>query len=161
MRLESAFADRVTALALFLLGAATTYGGFVMDRLEIRRIHPASIPGLVPMILGVALMICALALAWSARSERVASEPQYVSWRNFCFAVVWSGLYALAGVGHVPFTLATGLYVAGFTLWFLRDDNDPDQRPGLLTTICVLAFSAITAIGISTLFRYGFLVRLP
>ena len=56
MSLNSPVADRVTAAVLFLLGAGLSWGGFTMDRLEVRQIHPGSIPGLVPMILGVALM---------------------------------------------------------------------------------------------------------
>jgi putative tricarboxylic transport membrane protein len=159
MRLDSAFADRATALVLFLLGAATAYGGFVMDRLEVRRIHPASIPGLVPMMLGVALMVCALALAWSARAPRETDPPESVSWSNLLVAIVWSGLYALAAVGTLPFGLATGIYIAGFTLWFLW--TDAGGRPGVPTALAVVAFSAVTAAGIAALFRYGFLVRLP
>ena len=62
MRFDSPSADRLTAVAFFALGAAMAWGGFVMDRLEIRHIHPASIPGLVPMVLGGALMICAVLL---------------------------------------------------------------------------------------------------
>ncbi|MBD3625750.1 MAG: hypothetical protein HUJ24_10345, partial [Rhodobacteraceae bacterium] len=46
MRFDSPAADRVTAAVLFALGAGMSYGGYVMDRLEIRQIHPASIPGL-------------------------------------------------------------------------------------------------------------------
>ncbi|CAN0603617.1 unnamed protein product, partial [Ectocarpus sp. 12 AP-2014] len=50
MTFDGNTADRLTAVVLCLLGLAMTWGGFEMDRLEIRRIHPASIPGLVPMI---------------------------------------------------------------------------------------------------------------
>ena len=67
MRFDTPAADRITAATLFALGAAMTWGGFVMDRLEIRQIHPASIPGLVPMILGAAMMLCATLLALSTR----------------------------------------------------------------------------------------------
>jgi hypothetical protein len=52
MTFDSATADRLTSLVLFSLGVAMLIGGYTMDRLEIRHIHPASIPGLVPMILG-------------------------------------------------------------------------------------------------------------
>ena len=162
MRLDSAAADRATALVLFLLGAAASYGGFVMDRLEIRHIHPASIPGLVPMILGVALMVCAGALAWTARSPRGTVEaPEEVSWKGFAVTVAWSGLYALAAVGNIPFVVATAIYIAGFTLWFLWNERGPQNRPGFLTVIAVLVFSMATAAGVTLLFRYGFLVRLP
>ena len=162
MRLDSAFADRVTAFVLFLLGSGAAYGGFVMDRLEIRKIHPASIPGLVPMILGAALMVCALALAWSARGrDGEPDDAGAVSWTNLALVAVWSGLYALAAVGNMPFELASGVYIAGFTLWFLWTESPAGRRPGPATVAGVIVFAALAAIGIAALFRDGFLVRLP
>ena len=51
-------ADLLTGVVLLALGLAMLYGGFAMDRLTIRQIHPASIPGLVPVGLGLALAVC-------------------------------------------------------------------------------------------------------
>ena len=67
MRLDSARADQVTALVFFVLGVAMAIGGYTMDRLEVRQIHPASIPGLVPMILGGLLALCAIGRSLGAR----------------------------------------------------------------------------------------------
>src|SRR5690606_27508065 len=39
-------ADLITAIVLVLLGLAVTYASWTMDRLEVRRIHPSTIPGL-------------------------------------------------------------------------------------------------------------------
>jgi len=162
MRLDSPGADRVTALVLFLLGGAAAYGGFVMDRLEIRQIHPASIPGLVPMILGAMLMVCAVALAWSTRRAPTGGAgPEQVSWRRFAVTLFWCALYALAAIGQIPFAPATAVFVAGFILWFLWTENDRAGSPGPLVVVAVLAFSGATAFGIAALFQYGFLVRLP
>ena len=162
MRLDSPAADRVTALVLFLLGSAATYGGFAMDRLENRQIHPASIPGLVPMILGVMLMVCAAALAWSAARPREENgTAEAVSWGRFGVTLFWCALYALAAIGHLPFAPATAIFVAGFTLWFVWTEGDRATRPGLTTVLAVLAFSGATAFGVAALFSYGFLVRLP
>lgn len=162
MRLDSPAADRWTAVVLFLLGGAATYGGFVMDRLEVRQIHPASIPGLVPMILGIMLMICAAALAWSAAKPRKANgAAETVSWTHFGVTLFWCALYALAAVGQLPFAPATAIFIAGFTLWFIWTESGRAARPGLATVLAVLAFSGATAFGIAALFRYGFLVRLP
>ena len=61
--------DRLTAVVLFALGVAMFWGGFDMDRLEARRIHPASIPGLVPMLLGGVLALCATVLGLTASRE--------------------------------------------------------------------------------------------
>ena len=50
-------ADLITAIVLLALGLAVFYFSWTMDRLEVRRISPATIPGLVPMILGAALAL--------------------------------------------------------------------------------------------------------
>jgi putative tricarboxylic transport membrane protein len=93
-----------------------------MDRLEIRQIHPASIPGLVPMMLAAAL----------------------------CCA------YALVLVGRLPFFIATALFVAAFVAAFR-----PSGRPWLRHGVMAAGFGIATAVTVSALFRYGFLVRLP
>lgn len=155
MRFDSARADRITAVVFMSLGAAMAWGGFVMDRLEIRRIHPASIPGLVPMILGVALMLCAAFLYRAARDSDAPAEEG--SWSDFVTAAGWSAFYALALVGNMPFVVATAIYLLGFTGWFLWREGG--RRP--VTAIAVIAFSLTTAVAVSALFRYGFLVRLP
>lgn len=160
MRLSSAFADRVTAFVLFILGAGFLYGGFVMDRLEIRRIHPASIPGLLPMILGMAMMVCAVALYLSARRDDPGEDPGDVSWANLGIVIAWCAVYALAAVGNMPFAPATAIFVAGFTIWFLRD-ADTGRWPSPKTIGAIVVFSAFIGWGVAALFRYGFLVRLP
>jgi len=158
MRFDSAIADRVTAVLLFALGAAMTWGGFAMDRLEIRQIHPASIPGLVPMILGVAMMVCAVLLALNAdNAERREAEDGF--WGSFAFSALWSCFFALILVSRIPFVVATSIYVTGFAGWFLVPGKPVAKR--LKTTLLLVMFGGVTAIAVSTLFRYGFLVRLP
>ena len=156
MRFESARADRITAAVFFALGAAMAWGGYVMDRLEIRQIHPASIPGLVPMILGAALMVCAVLLFRGARDDAPEGEG---SWSHLLIAAGMSVVYALGMVGQMPFAAATAIYLAAFVGWFLWRDVRP-ERPWL-TAAGVLVFAVVAAAAISALFRYGFLVRLP
>jgi len=160
MRFDSPAADRVTAAVLFALGAGMSYGGYVMDRLEIRQIHPASIPGLVPIILGLVMMVCAVLLALGARDKtgpRGEIEPHSVG--NFAFTAIWSGVFALILVGSLPFWLATAIYILVFSGWFLIPETAGGAR--LRIGILLLIFAFGMAVGISALFRYGFLVRLP
>ncbi|MSU88852.1 hypothetical protein GE300_04345 [Rhodobacteraceae bacterium 2CG4] len=166
MRFDSPAADRVTALVLFALGAAMSYGGFTMDRLEIRQIHPASIPGLVPMLLGATLMVCAALLALGARGAARPARPSDggapgdgPSLANLAFTALWSGVYALALVGTLPFWAATALYVLVFAGWFLIPAAGGGAR--LRTALLLALFAGGMAVGISALFRFGFLVRLP
>lgn len=155
MRFDTA--DRITAAILFLIGAAMLYGGFVMDRLEIRQIHPASIPGLVPIFLGAALMLCAVLLFSSSPPADPDAPRETGSTRDFIFAAGLGVFYAVVLVGRVPFVLATALYIASFI--FIFSTGDPARRRH--RTIFAVVFAGLFAVAIGALFRYGFLVRLP
>ncbi len=161
MRFDTPAADRITAATLFALGAAMSWGGFVMDRLEIRQIHPASIPGLVPMILGAAMMLCAVLLALSTRGQTApdASGVQG-NWTDFGFAAAWSCVFALLLVGTLPFAAAAALYIFVFAGWFSWQPAEPQAR-NAKRMIFVAVFAVAVAVGVAALFRYGFLVRLP
>ncbi len=159
MSLNSPAADRITALALFALGAGMAWGGFTMDRLEARHIHPASIPGLVPMMLGVALMGCAVLLFTGARGAAREAGESGELWRDLGIAAGWSVFYAVALVGQVPFVVATAIYIAGFVWWFTRPA--PGGRGAVRRAIVAVAFGVVVAVAVAVLFRYGFLVRLP
>ena len=177
MTLDSATADRLTSFVLFSLGVAMLIGGYTMDRLEIRHIHPASIPGLVPMILGAAMMLCAMLLFLSSRrnaaeqtpdgssAAQTSTEPESSahegpSVRNLVIAGFYSVVYALGLVGNMPFAVATAVYIAVFYLHFTwRTGRTVRQRAGHIAF--ALAFAVCGAFAISSLFEHGFLVRLP
>lgn len=168
MQSDSLIADRITAAVLLVLGAAMCWGGFVMDRLEIRQIHPASIPGLLPIFLGFILMVCACFLALSTRGKTRQSSVSATeetlketgNWHDFGFAAVWSCLFAVVMVSRIPFVVASAIYIAVFTGWYLwRPSGKNGQRFRML--LLVALYAVLVAIGISALFRYGFLVRLP
>jgi hypothetical protein len=183
MTLDSATADRWTSLALFAIGLAMLVGGYTMDRLEIRQIHPASIPGLVPMMLGAAMMLCAVLLFLAARTAHAAriaqlanlagpstaaqagdepSETQQAttSNRDLFFAAAYSVVYALALVGSLPFAPATAIYIAVFYTHFTWD-RSATAGEHLKRIAIAIAFGVVGAYAIASLFQYGFLVRLP
>ncbi len=171
MTFHSAKADRITSLVLFALGIAMLIGGYTMDRLEIRRIHPASIPGLVPMILGGAMMLCSVLLFTSAKAahqseDGAADDAQHddvsghASIANLGFATLYSVIYAIGLVGNMPFALATAIYIAVFYIHFTWHQA-AEPRARMLHILGGCAFGAIGAYAIASLFQYGFLVRLP
>lgn len=164
MRLTKARADLWTAPLLFALGAATAVGGYTMERLEIRRIHPASIPGLTPMLLGLALMVCAALLFFEARGRvRAAAEPSDAGGTSVAALALAGALclgYALILVGTLPYWLATAIFVAGFACVFGWDPAAPRAR-NLRTAAFGLGYGLLVAASVAALFRYGFLVRLP
>ncbi len=159
-------ADRIAALVFLALGIAMLVGGFRMDRLEIRQIHPASIPGLVPMILGGALALCAALLYAGARTrndERAAPEDgvaRFSNWRDLLFTAVYSTVYALLLVGNMPFALATAIYILVFVAHFTWAPSAPWSRR-IRQLVLAAAYAAVCAVSVAALFRYGFLVRLP
>lgn len=143
-----------------MLGIAMLVGGYTMDRLEIRQIHPASIPGLVPMGLGAAMIICSLLLIHSSRGQNTqAIKIEQGSARNLFVSIVLCFGYAVGLVGKMPFALATGIFIFLFALYFSWTAEGSRSRSKLV--IFTALFAAVFSGAISLLFQYGFLVRLP
>lgn len=168
MNLHGARADRITAVVFFALGLAMAIGGYTMDRLEFRDIHPASIPGLLPMILGAIMMLCAVLLFLTAKDEAPlgpvvegeADETVGSSVPDLLFAAGYSTAYALVLVGNMPFAVATAIYITVFVFHFTWD-GARDRRGHAVAAAKAAVFAVICAAAISALFRYAFLVRLP
>ncbi len=166
MRFDSAAADRLTSVVLFAVGTAMLIGGYTMDRLEIRQIHPASIPGLVPMVLGGSLMLCAALLFTSAERRVRAAAPEAsagdggVSWSNLLATAVLSTVFALLLVGRLPFAVSSALYITVFIAYFSWPRGAGGKQKLKVAALAVMS-GVVASASISLLFRYGFLVRLP
>ena len=160
-------ADLITAIVLVLLGLAVVYFSWTMDRLEMRRINPATIPGLVPLILGIALTACGGLLAW--RSWRLdgpgsgaALIRALVSWPALrVIAVLGLALvFTLVLMGRMPFALAAGIFI--FTFIVLFETVLADEPKSLVSTLLwALGIAAAGGGGIWYVFERIFLVRLP
>lgn len=156
-------ADRATAVVFFALGIAMLVGGFTMERLEIRQIHPLSIPGLMPMLLGGALAFCAIILLFQSRSgDHGSGEIKMASgsFTRLALTVALTLSYALILVGWLPFFWATAIFIAAFTLVFSWDGAE-DQRARILTALKSVVYGGAAAFAVVTLFEKAFLVRLP
>ncbi|SHH15611.1 tripartite tricarboxylate transporter TctB family protein [Cognatishimia maritima] len=153
-------ADLVFGLILVMLGCALTWGGFTMDRLEVRRIHPASIPGLVPMGLGLLIALSGVLLVATNMKVR-ASEIISVQKPGLLFQMLVICLfYALVMLGRIPFFWATSIFIAIATFRLGSDAAETETSRGPLMIKAVL-FGLVMSAAISALFRYAFLVRLP
>jgi len=156
-------ADLITGAVLLVLAAAVIYGGWTMDRLEIRRIHPASIPGLVPLGLGIALALAAAALVIRAhRALRVRGEEVAPEGDNARLAVTLALclLYAIGLVGHVPYEIATGLFVFAFIAVFEWEEAGRAGRR--IRSLVTALIQAVLVTGVVSIgFEKLFLVRLP
>lgn len=160
-------ADLITAIFLIGLGLVVTYFSWTMDRLEVRRIHPSTIPGLVPFILGVALTLCGGLLAMrSARLDRrgggAALARVVASWGavRVIAVLVLALIYTLGLLGRMPFWLATAIFVFSFITLF---ETVLADHPGSLvrTLVWALVVALGAGLGIHYVFGEIFLVRLP
>jgi len=161
--MRMALADRLTAIVLFALGLALLAGGWTMDRLEIRQIHPASIPGLVPMILGVLLAICAVLLfraSFTDTERGAAGVLTDGSWTRLGLTTLLCVGYALGLVGWLSYFWATAIFTFAFALVF-SFPVDGTAKAKAISLGGSLALGLAVAYGSSLLFRELFLVRLP
>ncbi|WP_274423342.1 tripartite tricarboxylate transporter TctB family protein [Chelativorans sp. YIM 93263] len=161
-------ADLATGCVLTILGLAIVYFSWSMPRLEVRGIHPATVPGLVPGLLGLALAICGAVLGIKAWREGRQEE----GWRDFLHifytaeigrVLVAAGLalvYSLVLVGLMPFWLATTVFLFFFILAF-ETWLSSAPKPLLRSAFWALVQAVIVGIVVTLVFEYGFLVRLP
>lgn len=161
-------ADLLTGGVILVLGIAVVWLSWNMPRLGTRGIHPATAPGLVPGLLGIALTFCGGILM--TRSVRVFGDS--AGWIGFMrlFTTPEAGrvaatlglalIYALVLVGWLPFWAATAIFVFAFIVMFERGFAvSPHPMWRSLLTAAIQAI--IVAIVVTLVFERGFLVRLP
>ena len=160
-------ADLITALAFVALGLMVVYLSWTMPRLEARRIHPATIPGLVPLILGSALTLCGGLLAY--RSARLGQPGAWAglwarltSWGYVRVTVilVLSLIHTLVLLGNMPFWLASALFIFAFIMLF-ETVLAEERRPLLSSLLWALGIAVAGSGAIFYVFERIFLVRLP
>jgi hypothetical protein len=160
-------ADLLTAVVLVILGLAVFYFSWTMDRLEVRRINPATIPGLVPMILGVALVLCGGLLAvrsWrlDERGGGAALIRLLLSWQSVrvITIVALALVFTLGLMGRMPFWLAAAIFIFAFITLFETIMAD-EPKPLVATLLWAVGIAAAGGGGIWYVFERIFLVRLP
>jgi uncharacterized membrane protein YhaH (DUF805 family) len=162
--------DFLSAIGWMTLGMAILIGSVMMDRLEDQDINPYTIPGLLPGLLGIAMMILGALLAirsWRAAPFRPAATTDTSTTRagRKRLALVL-GLCLAFGVGLVghglPFWLTVVVFVTASIL-----SLQYQQGPALKSPIGLRQFATATAIGlgagiaITLIFQDFFLVHLP
>lgn len=160
-------ADLLAALFFLVLGAAILYGSWTMPRLEMRRIHPLTVPGLVPGLLSIALIVCGSILAyrswrapapggWNALGGAVSSAAARRAGAVCALVLV----YTLGLVGLIPFWAATAIFVFTFILVFEVWLAAP-RRALKQSLPWATGLAAFTAVAVTLVFERAFLVRLP
>lgn len=160
-------ADLVTAVFFIVFGAAILYASWTMPRLEVRRIHPLTVPGLVPGMLSIALMICGTILGL-----RSLKAPAPGGWQAFGASFFSTGAqrvfvvaalaftYTLGLIGFIPFWAATMIFVGAFILVFEAWLGNP--RKTLLQSLpWAIGLAVFAGVSVTLVFERLFLVRLP
>lgn len=161
---STARSDLVGGACWVAFGLAIVIEALRMDRFTAMGATLYTMPGLVPGLFGSVLVVLGLVLAWRgwrrragepARHAGDAAAPPLLN-RRVLIMLGLTLLYAAVLVGRVPFTVATCLFVAAFTLVFTPAEAGTARR------VIVAAVSAVATTAVIVLvFEQVFLVRLP
>jgi len=182
-------ADLIGGLLWLALGIVITIMSWRMDRLQAQHVNPYTVPGLVPGLLGLAMLLLGALMAargWragarltvpsmvsetsgtSAKAQHVKQTPQEAQAHRAIRLRIATvlGLCLLFGgglVGHgLPFWAAAALFVTAAVL-ILQGASRKAAGVGLsLRTVLIAAVIGLGAGGVVTLvFQEFFLVHLP
>jgi Tripartite tricarboxylate transporter TctB family len=166
----TARSDFFGACGWIVLGLAVFIGSVTMDRLERQNINPYTVPGLLPALLGLAMIALGGTLAlrsWRRGAMRQrASEAtldQRDERRRIAVVIALCVGYGAVLVGHgLPFWLASTFYVTGSILILRRLSRDAEQRRlsarALVKAVVIAVVASLTT---QWVFQDLFLVRLP
>jgi hypothetical protein len=163
-------ADLKDAIGWIVFGVAVLVGSITMDRLAQQNINPVTAPGLLPGLLGIAMIVLGSVLG--VRSMRrgalhqagpVRSAEDREQARRVWTAIALCCGYGIVLVGHgIPFWLASTVYVTASIVVFRRLSRDPDERRlDARAWIKALVIGAASSVITWLVFERVFLVRLP
>jgi len=133
-----------------------------MDRFTAMGAELYTMPGFVPGMIGSVLVLLGVILmlrGWRRQGTAAVAPdgpaPMVLN-RRVMATLVLSLVYAAGLIGRAPFWLATALFVAAFVWCFAP----PEQAHARRLLAAVLA-GVLTALVVTLVFQYVFLVRLP
>lgn len=162
--------DLRDAVGWMVLGLATLIASIRMDRLEHQHINPLTVPGLLPGLLGLAMITLGLVLA--VRSWRrgafaqaaIAPDSSALQRRKrVALTIALSVGYTVVLVGRgLPFWLASSVYVTSSILIFEWIGSHPGRRRlSARTVIQAIVIGVASSVIIWLVFERLFLVRMP
>jgi predicted cobalt transporter CbtA len=163
-------ADFKDAVGWIALGIAILVGSITMDRLEAQNINPVTVPGLLPGLLGLAMILLGSALgvrSWRLGALAQATPPatahQREERKRVWIAIVLCTGYGVVLVGHgIAFWLASTIYITASILIFQRLSHDPVERQlGARAWAKALVIGAASSVVTWLVFEMVFLVRMP
>ena len=172
MSVTSRRAELLSAAFWAMLGSAILIASWRMERLTQQGINVWSAPGLLPGVVGLLMVLFAIALALQARrggaadadAEAAAAEGTAASstgLRQSALAALLCLAFAGVSLGHgLPFQVEAAIFIVLFTAVFRWAEwRAGGRRARGLAQAAAVAVVAATAIG--WFFESVFLVRLP
>ena len=162
--------DFRAGLAWMAFGAAVLVGSITMDRLEQQNINPYTVPGLLPGLLGIGMILLGSVMTLRSWSRGALTHPAapFTEHHREMRKRVWTVIalcvvYSVVLIGHgLPFWLASAIFVTGTILVMQRMSQDPEERrftPRLWAKALVIG--VLSAVITHLVFQELFLVRLP
>ncbi len=159
--------DMLHAVFWMALGGGTLFESWRMDRLENQGAHPFTVPGLLPGLLGVALMFFAALLmlrSWGRMQDAVVATPSdpdtqtsSAQWRTGLVLALCVGFTGgLVGRG-LPFWAAAAIFLT-VAIGVLHPKTELSVSR---VVIKALLIGVIAGWVITLVFQEFFLVRLP
>jgi hypothetical protein len=153
-----------------VLGVAILIVSLRMDRLQSQGINPYTVPGLLPGLLGIVMLLLAGLLAlrsWQrgALAADPARAPAFdkVAARRVALVLALCLIFGIALVGHgLPFWAAAALFV-GVAIVSLQQPlrRAVGRRLGLRDVAIAIVIGLGAGAAITLVFQQIFLVRLP
>jgi len=162
-------ADFYTGLILIVFGIGITVMALQMPSVTARGQSPYSAPGLVPAFLGsIITLLSAIMLGRAMRRSKMDLKVskdlaggffKEESTRRMGMTILFCVLYAVS-LGKVMFPLTTFVFVFVFILYFEYDVKKSVKSQTRKIVFAAL-LSACTAVVVTGVFQYIFLVNLP
>jgi hypothetical protein len=157
------------ALGWIALGIAILIGSLMMDRLERQDVNPYTVPGLLPGLLGIAMILLGSLLAlrsWrrgalAHAAARIGVEASTV--RRLALVVGLCVVFGAVLVGHgLPFWLAATIFVSVAIVTLQRPQRiAAGQKLGARRVIVAIVIGLGAGAAITLVFEQLFLVHLP
>jgi hypothetical protein len=159
-------ADLIDSAGWVALGIAILIGSLEMDRLENQDVNPYTVPGLLPGLLGIAMMLLGGLLALRSWRRGAVAHPTHAGSGTRGRLALVLGLCLTCGlllIGHgLPFWLAAALFVSVAIVSLQQAQR---RAAGERLTWRALLVAATIGLGaglaITAVFQEIFLVRLP
>jgi hypothetical protein len=162
--------DFIAAVGWMTLGAAILIGSWTMDRLKNQDVNPYTVPGLLPGLLGIAMIVLGSALlfrSWRhgalARADVPNPSRAAISPRQLWLAIGLCVIFDVVMIGHgLPFWLAAAIFVSVAIVALQHGQRSAaGRRLTLRNVISAVAIGLGAGLGTTLVFQNIFLVRLP